>query len=222
MKAARGCANVFQSEHGEESLVAAVAGICRRVATTAVQTARHLHSRGVWRIRPRDPRGGADDAHHRRIRRGMNGASSIHTNIFRLTLRRNVLVDEQKRRAHVETREVEKMSRKRWFESSDGTVSARRTGIRMHSSRHEPGTHSGCRRGVGRKAAGYAGKGSAVWAAANWPSIYPAKAGCKACETGYCEGVSRRVLSAVGSSRIAPISPQLILCYIVERVTRSA
>ena len=47
-------------------------------------------------------------------------------------------------------------------------------------------------------------------------------AGCKACETGYCEGVSRRVLSAVGSSRIAPISPQLILCYIVERVTRSA
>jgi hypothetical protein len=39
---------------------------------------------------------------------------------------------------------------------------------------------------------------------------------------GYCEGVSRRVLSAVGSSRIAPISPQLILCYIVERVTRSA
>ena len=43
----------------------------------------------------------------------MNGASSIHTNIFRLTLRRNVLVDEQKRRARVETREVEKMSRKR-------------------------------------------------------------------------------------------------------------
>lgn len=154
MKAARGCANVFQSEHGEESLVAAVAGICRRVATTAVQTARHLHSRGVWRIRPRDPRGGADDAHHRRIRRGMNGASSIHTNIFRLTLRRNVLVDEQKRRAHVETREVEKMSRKRWFESSDGTVSARRTGIRMHSSRHEPGTHSGCRRSRGPAALG--------------------------------------------------------------------